>query len=243
MSKELSEDSKFEMSRLALQLQELMSVNSNKSTKVTSSVVDDDGQGFYVMNPSQSVIASQPKKRLISNKEKNGVAKSRKIDASLQKFGVKQVVMSSNNDELAIEVNGKTGGRHCQFCKGTQHTYTNCPRRSSLALHAAEYTLSTSSQELSSHASTLRHRLMMLMPYAPYVPGQLKLDYFSSLEKAEIGRNFIIHEVHQLMEKETSYDQMVYRVSFLNNNAEIDEEKWISWDAMNSIITHSNKKI
>ena len=238
----LDDDSKFEMSRLALQLQELMSVNSNKSKKVASSVVDDEGQGYYVMNPSQSVIASQPRKRLMSIKEKNGVAKSRKVVTSLQNVGIKQVVMSSNNDQLAIEVNGRTSKRHCKFCKGMQHTYTNCPRRSSLTLHAAEYTLSTA-PELSSHASTLRHRMMMLMPYAPYVPGQLKLDYFSSLEKAEIGRNFIIHEVHQLRENETSYDQMVYRVSFLNNNAEIEEEKWISWEAMNSIITHSNKKI
>ena len=64
----LDDDSKFEMSRLALQLQELMAVDRNKSTKVASSVVDDEGQGYYVMNPSQSVIASQPKKRLMSFK-------------------------------------------------------------------------------------------------------------------------------------------------------------------------------
>ena len=238
----LDDDSKFEMSRLTLQLQELMAVNSNKSTKVASSVVDDDGQGFYVMNPSQSAIASQPKKRLIPIREKNAMAKSRKMDASLQKFGMKQVVTSSNNDQLAIEVNGKTGGRHCRFCRGNNHIYTNCQRRSSLTLHAAEYTLSTA-QELSSHASTLRHRFMMLMPYAPYVPGRLKLGYFGSLEKAEIGRNVIIHEAHQFRENEVSYDQIVYRVSFLNNNAEIDVEKWISWEAMNTIITHTNKKI
>ena len=40
-----------------------------------------------------------------------------------------------------------------------------------------------------------------------------------------------------------SYDQMVYRVSFLNDNAEIYVEKWISWEVMNAIITHTNKKI
>lgn len=194
------------------------------------------------MNPSQSVIASQPKKRLVSFKEKNGMVKSRKVDKSLQNLGMKQVVISSINDQLAIEVNGRTGIRHCKFCKGAQHIYTNCPRRSSLTLHAAEYMLSTA-QEFSSHASTLRDRCMMLMPYAPYVPGQLKLDYFSSLEKAEIGRNVIIHEAHQLRGNEMSYDQMVYRVSFLNDNAEIYVEKWISWEVMNAIITHTNKKI
>ena len=36
---------------------------------------------------------------------------------------------------------------------------------------------------------------------------------------------------------------MIYSVSFLNNQAQPDEKLWITSDAMNSVITHTKKKI
>ena len=36
---------------------------------------------------------------------------------------------------------------------------------------------------------------------------------------------------------------MIYSVSFLNNKAQPDKKLWITTDAMNSVITHTKKKI
>ena len=226
----LDEERRFQVSALALQLQELMTLDTNKSKMVTSQ------QGDYcVVIPNSDQLASQPKKRLISHREQAKTASTKQLNSRLQKMGMKQVVIA--NGEIEVEVNGKTGDRHCQFCQETKHNFNQCNERSSFVAVAQEYLLSVDTKYALNQQS-LRNRILDSMPYQPYAARQDEISYLDTLDQTSLRSNFIIHEACQLQN-----DQLVYCVSFLNKQAQPSEKKWISWNAMNTIITHTKVKI
>lgn len=219
----LDEDLKFQVSALSLQLQNLMTIDPKKSKTVTSR------GGYSVTKPDQSLIASQVKTRLIPKHEQRTIRASDQLNTAIQNLGRKQVVTGKNGVE--IEANGKTRVRNCQFCK-EQHVYTNCSRRAFLKMTATEYILSESSQ-FALNQKLLRTYINDSMPHSLGVRG----TPFDNLDSKCISSNFIIHEACKDGHK------MIYSVSFLNNKAQPDKKLWITTDAMNSVITHTKKKI
>jgi hypothetical protein len=74
----VGEDLQFEMSALVLQLQELLTVDPNKSKTVISH------SGYSVKQPNQSLISSQPKGRLMPQHEirSKNASKKGQVNAS-----------------------------------------------------------------------------------------------------------------------------------------------------------------
>jgi len=167
--------------------------------------------------------------RLIPKHEQRTIRASDQLNTAIQNLGRKQVVTGKNGVE--IEANGKTRVRNCQFCK-EQHVYTNCSRRAFSKMTATEYILSESSQ-FALNQKLLRTYINDSMPHSLGVRG----TPFDNLDSKCISSNFIIHEACKDGHK------MIYSVSFLNNKAQPDKKLWITTDAMNSVITHTKKKI
>ena len=220
----MDETLKFEVSALALRIEELMTLDPNKSRTVTSR------GGYSIRQPNNSVIASQPKARLMSQAEKHSSNASKKISAAIQNMGVKQTVIG--NGEFEVEVNGKSVS-HCGFCKEELHAFTNCPSRESLNMRAQEYILSSDSKFVHNQQS-LRSRIGS-MTHSFTQDGE-RLSHLGNLDQLHIRSNFIIHKASMMDNK------VYYNVSFLNEHAQSGEKNWISWDAMNTLITHSMKK-
>ena len=152
----LSEDVQFEISALAMKLQGLMTIDPKKSTTVTSV------GGYSVTKPSTSLIASQSKKRLAPQHELHRKATSKKLNQSIQRMGIKQVVETASGVE--IEANGKNKAGSCSMCKGP-HKVTACTRRNELKMGAAEYILSMDEQHRFTEGR-LRTYMNNSMPYA-----------------------------------------------------------------------------
>ena len=53
----------------------------------------------------------------------------------------------------------------------------------------------------------------------------------------------LLAKLHGIHEACKDGHKMIYSVSFLNNKAQPDKKLWITTDAMNSVITHTKKKI
>jgi len=221
----VGEDLQFEISALVLQLQELLTVDPNKSKTVISH------SGYSVKQPNQSLISSQPKGRLMPQHEIRSKNASKNVNRLIQNLGMKQVVV--RNEAVEVELNGRNV-THCSFCKEESHAFTTCPNREAFKMNAQEYILSsnlkfaTNQQALRSRIGSMPHSL------AQKVEG---LSYLSRLDKTQLRSNFVLHEARIMVDK-----TMYYHVSFLNEHAQPGEKSWISWDVMNTIITHSNVK-
>ena len=225
--KNLDENQQLEVSSLLLQLRDLITMDPKKSKTVTST------GGYSVRKPNQSLISSQAKKRIISMHERISKTASNKLNTNIQNLGIKQVVMGK--DGVEIEVNGKTKSRRCQFCE-EQHVFTQCNHRCKFKMNANEYLLSINQQYVQNERN-LRTYIRDSMPYSVVEEGGEKINPTNILDSNCLRSNFIIHTACK------DGHNVMYRISFLNKQAQTDKKLWITSDAMNSIITHNKKKL
>jgi hypothetical protein len=229
-----SEQQQFEISNLALQLQECVSFDKSRSD-----VVVHDDKGMFLEVPNAHARMNQRKKRAQPIHEIQANVSSKKIQKNLQNIGLSQDV---SNDSCSIQVNGNYSRIvHCKFCS-LGHTVTNCPRRYELKMHAYEYQLSTSSeQDMDNLRRTLRNSLFpktgAVIPHESEIFGSIPINLHS--------KNFILHHIHEIGTSSLDViENRVYCVSFLSGNGMEDplwNRKWIMGKILNQLITHKNK--
>ena len=229
-----SEEQQFEISNLALQLQEVICLDKSRSD-----VVVHDNKGMFLEVPNADARMNQRKKRAQPIHEIQANGASKKIQKSLQNIGLSQDV---SNDLCSIQVNGNYNRIvHCKFCS-LGHMITNCPRRNELKLRAYEYQLSTSSEQ---DMDNLRQRVRSsLFPNSgAVIPHESEI--FGVVPTNLHSKNFILHQIHEIGTSSLDViENRVYCVSFLSGNGMEDplwNKKWIMGKILNQLITHKNK--
>ncbi len=182
-----SEEQQFEISNLALELQEVVCLDKSRSD-----VMIDDEKGMFLEVPTAETRLNQRKKRAQPIHEIKANIASKKIQKSLQNIGLSQDVC---NDSCSIQINGNYSRiLHCKFCS-LGHTVTNCPRRDELKLHAYEYQLSTSSEQ---DMDSLRQRVRSSLILRTFVDLPGESEIFGVIPTNLQSKNFIIHHVHEI---------------------------------------------
>ena len=229
-----SEEQQFEISNLALQLQEVICLDKSRSD-----VVVHDDKGMFLEVPNADARMNQCKKRAQPIHEIQANVASKKIQKSLQNIGLSQDV---SNDLCSIQVNGNYNQIvHCKFCS-LGHMITNCPRCNELKLCAYEYQLSTSSEQ---DMDNLRQRVRSsLFPKTgAVIPHESEI--FGVVSSNLQSKNFILHHIHEIGTSSVDViENRVYCVSFLSGNGMEDplwNKKWIMGKILNQLITHKNK--
>ena len=190
------------------------------------------------MMHSQSSLVRQPKNRPKPRHEHRSDAAAKRLRSSIQNMGVAQVVSGKENN-FDIQMNGKAGGNiHCGFCT-KNHQVTFCPTREELKMTSFEYCLSTTTPN---EEKALQDRLMAM----PLSRGDGKGNVLNTVAARFQGLNFIIKEACNVAGTTPGQiDSMNFCVTFLAKNAESEpdgESQWISGTAMNTLVTHKNKK-
>jgi len=182
-----SEEQQFEISNLALELQEVVCLDKSRSD-----VIIDDEKGMFLEVPTAETRLNQRKKRAQPIHEIKANIASKKIQKSLQNIGLSQDVC---NDSCSIQINGNYSRIvHCKFCS-LGHTVTNCPRCDELKLHAYEYQLSTSSEQ---DMDSLRQRVRSSLILRTFVDLPGESEIFGVIPTNLQSKNFIIHHVHEI---------------------------------------------
>lgn len=211
----MSEEDKYLVSELTLQLQDVLT-NSHDSSTVTNK------SGLSVVVPSGSCLLMQPKNRLAPSHE----SKKRKTKLSSQSSVV----------SVAHEVvcNSKKRRITCSFCE-RDHRITACDRKQRFRINATEYVLTTDDLIV---PKELRIRLKEM----PAIEGCGKgSPPFESIANVYLPLNFIIHEARSI-----GTNSRLWCISFIGKDGEVmktdlTERIWITYDAMNCLVTHKNK--
>ncbi len=182
-----SEEQQFEISNLALQLQEVICLDKSRSD-----VVVHDDKGMFLEVPNADARMNQRKKRAQPIHEIQANGASKKIQKSLQNIGLSQDV---SNDLCSIQVNGNYSWIvHCKFCS-LGHMITNCPHSNELKMHAYEYQLSTSSEQ---DMDNLQQRVRSsLFPKSGAVIPQ-ESESFGVVPTNLHSKTLILHHIHKI---------------------------------------------
>ena len=144
--------------------------------------------------------------------------------------GVKHVASHSTHTVVA---NPKKPTRTCKLCSQCK-SVANCPRRNELKLDAIEYVLSTNDLNVQERLN----KRFSVMPVAPGPKGPV----FGNVSAKNLKANFIIHSASLVPGGEPGIQGMNFRVSFLKQNAQVNDPVWVSGSAMNMMATHTHKK-
>jgi len=218
----LSKERKFQVCELVMQLDNLLLGDSTKS-----SVVETRG-GLTVHVPNQSILATEPKKRMMTKRE----ISVKKMKRSLQNQGESQSLHV--NEQYDIMINGKQRG-HCGFCDNNNHKITSCDLRQERKARGFEYMLSTT---LPLNESVLRTRITKGMPLVEAGKGSL----LGAVAREHTNSNFIIHKA-SLVEGGTSgcMDNMIFCISFLGRlGTVVAKDIWITGGVMNTPVSYTH---
>lgn len=153
-----SEERKFAVYELAMQLQNLMVCDESQCNAVTSAKC---GLSVLVPKPNAHSVMSQPHNRLAPRHEiaaNKAANKKTKFSVEVEPGG-QRVIHRSGEDIL---VNTKpTQKDHCAFCNGN-HKYPSCGNRCTLKTGATEFMLLSDTPTV---LQSLRARLQYSMPY------------------------------------------------------------------------------
>lgn len=213
----MSEDNKYAISNLALQMRELLTVTQDSTTVKNRS-------GISVAVPSNACIIAQPKNRLVPLRE--AVAKKRKTSSQ------SSTPLARTTHELAM--NPTTRRIKCSFCM-CDHMITSCSRKQQFRSNTIEYELST---DYPAQEQNLRNRLQQM----PVTEGGGKgSPPFQSIAKDYLSRNFIIHGARSMED-----NSRIWCVSFIGKDGQVmisslTEKIWIGATAMNQLVTHTKK--
>ncbi len=212
----MSEEEKYAISNLVLQIQEL--TVAHDSTTVTSR------SGVSVAVPSNACITTQPKNRMMPLHEV--VAKKQKTSSQSSNL------LAGTTHTLAV--NPTTRSIKCSFCM-CNHTILSCSRKQQLRSKATEYELT---KDYPAQEQSLRNRLEEM----PVTEGGGKgSSPFSSIDKEYLPRNFIIHGARSMED-----NSRIWCISFIGKDGEVmasslTEKIWIDATAMNQLVTHTKK--
>ena len=226
------EERQFQISDLVLKLEKLMHQENTQSQRVESESTE-----YAVDAPAKHCIASQTKKRMQPNHERQG----KKFKRGLQKQGVAQVIQM--NDQCSIHVNAKSDN-HCSFCHSTAHKVTKCNMKDEMiSTVGEEYALTTEKAEVETN---LRARLKNLQLCSDECG---KGVVFSSVSRSNDNSNFIIHRASLAMGgMPGNIDDMIFCISFIGKfgivteGCQFTEKIWVTGSVMNALLTHKFKK-
>lgn len=215
----MSEEDKYAISNLVLQIRERLTI-AQDSTTVTSR------SGVSVAVPSNACITTQPKNRLVPMRERT------KRKTSSQKTSSHSSTVLGGTHELVMNPNKKR--IKCSFCQ-CQHMITSCNRKQHLRMNANEYALTTDDP---AQQQSLRNRLHEM----PVTEGPGKgSPPIGSIAKDYLPRNFIIHDARSM-----GNNSRIWCISFIGKDGEVmtnslAEKIWIDATAMNQLVTHTKK--
>ncbi|KAL7552459.1 hypothetical protein ACHAWF_016605 [Thalassiosira exigua] len=221
---------RFEISTLALRLQELVQTKGRDSTIASKGDVE-----LEVVKPSE--LCKETKKRAKSVKEKQADIQQKKVKQDLQMLGMSQIL---SRDGEEIVANAKVGSLpKCSFCAHPNHRCDYCPKRLQYKGAGSEYGLTT---KKTSVERELISRIEESMPVLAEVP--MDVQPWKTVHRSWLSKNLIIHECYLTPGcRPNALRSMVFNISLLGCNGEVEEgNAWVSGDVMHSMANHNMKK-
>jgi len=213
----LTEEEKFKVSGLILQLEDLLSSTAHSTTLTTKT--------HHVIVPTNSCLVTQPKNRLMPAHEHAAKAKKKLKSCHEVEFG------------HVVQANQKAKRSSCSFC-GEPHVVTNCYKRLQYIASSKEYILTTEDQLT---GESLIQRIENMPVTEGCGKGAAPHKY---LAKDVCGQNFIINECRSMENKSKIYCVSFIGkngdVTLMDGNP--SPEVWITSAAMTSITNHLLKK-
>ena len=215
----MSEDEKFAISHLILQLENKLSMGNT-----TTNTIMHTANGAAVMVPCQKDLKKQPLKRLQARGKVESAKRSKPAETYTVEANIKKII-------------------HCSFCNGN-HRVTSCAKKVSYANNAKEYIL-TRDDDISRHVLRTNLTRVQLCPNGP--PQHVTIYHQVAPENQ--FSNFIIHRacVASNNMPPSTLEGRTFCVSFIGKMGIVDDNEfsanvWVSGGAMNSLTMHMNVK-